>query len=124
MVGMARRIVQSDDGAETEPEHDRPFDPERVAELPHVVGPPVEPQVLRAPEVTPAAAALVEIHDLAPRREPRAELNLEDAVVEARAWMQQQHGRPLSHPGAVRNQLRAVGVEEEANVADTDPHWI
>jgi len=124
MGRVARGIPHCDEGAEAQPEHDRPLDSERVAELAHVVRPAIQAQVLRTADVAPPASSLVEVHHLCSGREPRAELHLEDTVVEAWPRMQQEHRQPLPHPRAVRDELRAVGVEEEANVADTDAHWV
>ena len=64
----------------------------------------------------------VEIDDLGACRQPRADVDLEKAVVEARPRMQHHNRRSLAHPGAVRHQLCAVHVDIKAHAADRYPH--
>ena len=56
--------------------------PDRVAEILDVVRPALDPALLRRAPVAATAAAEVGVDDLRPGGEPRAELHLEEAVVE------------------------------------------
>ena len=104
------------------PEHDGALDPDGVAQLLDVVRPALDAPFCRRAPVTAAGAAQVGVDDLRPGREPRADLNLEEAVVEPWAGMQQDDGLPLAHPGPLGHELRALDIEEKAHVADLDPH--
>ena len=119
MRRMPRGVVEGDDGAEAHAEHDRPLDRQRVAELPDVVGPALEPSSSGLTDVAAPAAALVEVDDLGALGEPRPELDLEEQVVEARAGMEEHDGRPLPHPRPIGHELARRPRRRRAVVSPT-----
>ena len=78
----------------------------------------IEPQMMLANRSDIVRPARIELRDIGKRREGW----LEHGVVEARAAMQQQHGRPLAHTVTVRRELLADHVEEQARAVDRDIH--
>ena len=117
MGRVAGGVLKRDEGAEPDAEDDRALDPKRSAQVAHVVRPALEPVLLGRACVAAARAAHVEVDDLRPRCEPRADLHLEEAVIEPGPRMEEEHGRTLPHPRPVGNELRAVDVEEQAHIA-------
>ena len=66
----SRRVADRDERAEAEPEHDRPLDPERLAELAARRRPTGRAvSALGVGRIAAAAAALIEVHDLRVRHE-------------------------------------------------------
>src|SRR5260221_1155076 len=97
MPGMARTIEQDDRGTQRVPEDDRPGDPDGVAEAVDVIRAGLEAPRTRVAPVRSAMPAQVEVDDLGVLRK-RGECGLEvGVVVDARAAVYQQDGRPLSH---------------------------
>ena len=82
MGRVAGGVLKRDEGAEPDAEDDRALDPKRSAQVAHVVRPALEPVLLGRARVAAASAAHVEVDDLRPRCEPRADLHFEEAVVE------------------------------------------
>ena len=122
MIGVARGVVERDDPAEAEPEHDRPLDPEGGAEPVDVVGPALDPMILGATRVAATGPTLVEVDHLRPLGEQRPDLHLERPVVEAGSGVQQHDRRALAHPWALCDELGSMHVEEQPHVVDLDPH--
>ena len=122
MRRMADGVLERDERTEAEAEHDGPLDPQHRAELVHVVRPALEAVLLGRAGVAAARAAHVEVDDLRSRREPRADLHLEETVVEPGPGVEQEHGRTLPHPGPVGDELRAVDIEEQAHTAYLHTH--
>ena len=118
---MPRRVRHRDHAAERVAEHDRLLDAERVAEVAHVVAPLGEVPLLGRAAIAAAVAAVVEVDELR-RVGERRESGLVRRVIEAGTAVQQQQRRPLAHRGSVGDELRAVDVEEEPDVADLDVH--
>ena len=57
MLRVAGRVLERDDRAEAEAEHDRALDPDRVAEILDVVRPALDAPFGRRAPVAPAGAA-------------------------------------------------------------------
>ncbi|MBA2332788.1 MAG: hypothetical protein H0V94_08375 [Actinobacteria bacterium] len=79
-------------------------------------------QVTGLGRVAAPASTLIQVDDLSLRDEQRADLHLEEAMIEARPGMEEQNGRALAHPRAFRHELGAVDVEVKPRVGDRNAH--
>ncbi len=119
--GWRAGVEHGDEAPEGLAEHDRPLDLERLAEGAHVVGPLGEVPAVGGAAVAAALAAVVQVDDLGDVPQAR-EGRLEGRVVEAGPAVEQQEGGELPHGRPVRDELRALHVEEEAGVARLHAH--
>ena len=97
VVGMARRVMHGHEPAERAAEHHGLCDIERVAHAHHVVGPSVEVPAGRIIlTVTPALAAVVDVHHVMGICEP-IEVRAERRVVEPRPTVEEEQRGLLDH---------------------------
>jgi hypothetical protein len=102
---------------------DGPLDAQHVAQAHQVVGPDVEGPVGLVAGVAPAVAAVVVLDDLGDVGQVGERLGLEQRVVQPGTAVEPDHGRPLDHLRAVRDQPVPVDVDEQPDpAADVDPH--
>ena len=120
---MARGVSQRDHAAERRAQHDRIDDAQGVAERAHVVAPLRQVPALPGTVLAAAIAAMVEIDDLGDVRQGRVG-RLVDRVVGAGAAMEHQQGRLFPHGGTVRDQLRALDIEEQPHTVDEHMHGL
>ena len=109
---MPRGIGQCDHAAERRAEHDRIRDAERVTERAHVITPLRQIPALLGTVLAAAVAAVVEIDDLGDVGQSGVGGPV-DRMVGAGAAMQHQQHRLFPHHWAVRDQLRALDIEEQ-----------
>jgi hypothetical protein len=122
VIGVARRVHESDHPAERVPEHDRLLDGEDVAEIAHGVGAELEAPVGRLAPLGAAVSRKVEVDNLRRAGEQR-EVRLEVGVVEAPGpAVEQDDRRPLLHRGAVGHERGPVDVEPQAPSLYIDLH--
>ena len=108
---MARGIGQRDHPAERRAKHDRVDDAKCVAERAHVVAPLRQLPGLSRTVLAAAVAAVVEIDNLGDIGQGGVG-RFVNRMVEAGAAMEQEEGRLFPHHRPVRNQLRALDIEE------------
>ena len=109
---MAGGIGQRNHAAERGAEHDRIDDAERITERAHVVAPLRQIPALPGAILAATVAAMVEIDDLGDVGQGRVGGPV-DRVVGAGSAMQHQQHRLFPHHRPVRNQLRALDIEEQ-----------
>ena len=119
---VPRAVEHGDEATHRVAEHDRPRDPERVAEGADVVGARLEgPFVDRRPRGT-AVSTQVQVDDLGGPGQVR-EVGLEvGMVVGARPAVDEHDRRPLPHRGAVGHERGSVDVEPQPGPVDVDLH--
>ena len=109
---MAGGIGQRNHAAERRAEHDRVDDAERVAERAHVVTPLRQIPALPRAILAAAVATVVEIDDLGDVSQGGIGRPVDRMVGAGTAMKHQQH-RLFPHDRPVRNQLRALDIEEQ-----------
>ena len=115
MSGVTNRIVEGYQAAEGDTEHDRMFDPERVAEGDEIVRPLIDGPALVTSILAASVSTMVVVDDLGEVGEGGEKL-LEWRVIAA-VSVQHHDGRALPHRVAVWDKVRAVDIDEQSNVA-------
>ena len=115
-------IQHRDEAAHRMAEHDRPRDPERVAEAADVVGARLEGPLVDRRPCGATVSAQVQVDDLrGPGQAPEVGLEV-GMVIGARATVQEHDRRPLPHRGALRDERRPIAVEPQPGSVDVDLH--
>lgn len=121
MLCVTQRVVECNEAAERRAEDDRPLDPEHVAERPEIVRPMIERPPLTWTRFAATVSPLVVVDELSEIGQRCLDL-LEGCVVHARATVDQDDRRPLTHRHPVGDELRPIYIDKQPNIADGDEH--
>src|SRR6266436_8692014 len=98
-------------------------DAEGIAECAYVVAPLLQVPAFARTILASAIASMIQIDDLRDIGQGRVG-GLVDRMVEAGPAVKQEQCRLFPHHGTVRDQLRALDVEEQPNPIDADMHGL
>jgi hypothetical protein len=121
MGGMTCGIGQRDHAAKRRAQYDRASDAQDIAERAHVVAPLRQVPAFFGTILASAVAAMIQIDDLRDVGQSRVYRPV-DRVVGARAAMKHEQCRLFPHGRTVRDELRALNIEEQPHPVDEYMH--